>query len=186
LVEAIYDLQDALIVGGDLITLFNNSDRVKAACLAQLVNVIGAIFTEPGGPAWRQTIFYPFKLVAQNARGRVLQAKVQSNQFETKTAGPIDHLVASAVHNANEQKLVLFVLNRETSEAVDLSIELRGFPPLKGCEASVIAGADLLATNSAQRPDTVQPSEQREFSVRPDGIAVKLRPLSWNMLSLSY
>ena len=50
LIEEIYDLQDALMVGGALITLLNNSNRVKAACLAQLVNVIGAIFTEPGGP----------------------------------------------------------------------------------------------------------------------------------------
>ena len=46
----------ALVVGGALITLMNNSDRVKVACLAQLVNVIGPIMTEPGGPAWRQTI----------------------------------------------------------------------------------------------------------------------------------
>src|SRR5271155_4759414 len=117
LVEEIYDLQDALVVGGALITLLNNSDRVKAACLAQLVNVIGAIFTEPGGAAWRQTIFHPFKLVAQHARGKVLQTKVQSTQSETKTAGTVDHLVASAVHDAGQQKIVFFVLNRDPSGA---------------------------------------------------------------------
>jgi alpha-N-arabinofuranosidase len=120
------------MVGGALITLLNNSDRVKAACLAQLVNVIGAIFTEPGGTAWRQTIFHPFKLVAQNARGKVLETKVQSTQFETKTAGTIDHIVASSVHDANQRKVVLFVLNREASDSVDLSIELRAFPQIKG------------------------------------------------------
>jgi alpha-L-arabinofuranosidase len=109
----LYDLQDALMVGGALITLLNNSDRVKAACLAQLVNVIGAIFTEPGGAAWRQTIFHPFRLVSQHARGIVLQTKVRSTQCETKTAGTIDHIVASAVHDAAQRKVVLFVLNRE-------------------------------------------------------------------------
>src|SRR5271165_1371598 len=185
LIEEIYDLQDALMVGGALITLLNNSDRVKAACLAQLVNVIGAIFTEPGGAAWRQTIFHPFKLVAQNARGRVLQSKVQSTQFETKTAGPVDQVIASAVHNANQEKVVLFVLNREGSEAVDLSVELRAFPQIKGCDSFEIAGPNLLATNTAQRPDAVRPSEQKEYSIRPDGISVELRPLSWNLLSLS-
>src|SRR5580658_2654362 len=76
LIEEIYDLQDALMVGGALITLLNNANRVKAACLAQLVNVIGAIFTEPGGPAWRQKIFHPFKLTAQHASRQVLQTKV--------------------------------------------------------------------------------------------------------------
>ena len=65
LIEEVYDLQDALMVGGALITLLNNADRVKVACQAQLVNVIGFIFAEPGGAAWRQTIFHPFKLVSQ-------------------------------------------------------------------------------------------------------------------------
>ena len=67
LIEEIYNFEDALIVGGALITLINNADRVKAACLAQLVNVIGPIMTETGGAAWRQTIFHPF---AQASRMR--------------------------------------------------------------------------------------------------------------------
>jgi alpha-N-arabinofuranosidase len=174
------------MVGGALITLLNNSDRVKAACLAQLVNVIAPIFAEPGGAAWRQTIFHPFKLVAQHARGSVLQTKILSTQCQKKTAGTIDHIVASAVHDADQRKLVFFVLNREASGAVDLTIDLRGFPQIKSGEAFKIAGADLLTTNTAQRPDAVQPAEHREFTIRPESINTPLDPLSWNLLSLSY
>ena len=36
-----------------------HADRVKMACLAQLVNVIAPIMTSDTG-AWRQTIFYPY------------------------------------------------------------------------------------------------------------------------------
>jgi alpha-L-arabinofuranosidase len=187
LIEEVYDLQDALMVGGALITLLNNSDRVKAACLAQLVNVIAPIFAEPGGAAWRQTIFHPFKLVSQHARGSVLRTKIRSTQCETKTAGTINHIVASAVHNKGQHKIVFFVLNRETtSDPVNLTIDLRGFPQIKNCEALEISGADLLATNTAQRPDAVQPGEHREFTIRPDSINTVLNPLSWNLLSLSY
>ena len=174
------------MVGGALITLLNNSNRVKAACLAQLVNVIGAIFTEPGGPAWRQTIFHPFKLAAQHAHGEVLQTKIETAQFETKTAGTIDRVIGSAVHDSNRRKVALFVLNRDSAESLDLSIDLRAFPPITGCEAVEIAGSDLLATNTAQKPDAVQPSGHQEFSVRGDRLTAKLRPLSWNLLSLSY
>lgn len=61
LIEEVYNFEDALVNGGALIVMMNNCDRVKkTACLAQLVNVIGPIMTEPGGAAWRQTIFYPF------------------------------------------------------------------------------------------------------------------------------
>jgi hypothetical protein len=85
LIEEVYDLQDALMVGGAIITLLNNSDRVKAACLAQLVNVIGPILTEPGGAVWRQTIFHPFKLATKHAHGSVLRTRVYSTQC-AKTA----------------------------------------------------------------------------------------------------
>jgi alpha-N-arabinofuranosidase len=186
LVEEIYDLQDALMVGGALITLLNNADRVKAACLAQLVNVIGAIFTEPAGAAWRQTIFHPFKLVVQHARGTVLQTRVQSAQSETKTAGMTDQIVTSAVHNADGRKIVFFVLNREVSDSVDLSIDLRAFPRINSCEAFEIAGDDLLATNTRQTPDAVQAKGHNDVSIRPDNVTARLRPLSWNVLSLSY
>ena len=45
LLEDVYNFEDALLVGGMLITLLRNSDRVKIACLAQLVNVIAPIMT---------------------------------------------------------------------------------------------------------------------------------------------
>ena len=60
ILEEIYNMEDALAFGGCCISLLNHADRVTAACLAQLVNVIAPIMTETGGPAWRQTIFYPF------------------------------------------------------------------------------------------------------------------------------
>jgi alpha-L-arabinofuranosidase len=78
------------------------------------------------------------------------------------------------------------VLNRDTSGAMDLTIDLRGFPQIKSCEALEIAGPDLLSSNTAQKPDAVQPGEHREFAIRPDTLNIPLKPLSWNLLSLSY
>jgi len=61
LLEDVYTFEDALLVGLMLITLIKHADRVKVACLAQLVNVIAPIMTEAGGgSAWKQTIYYPF------------------------------------------------------------------------------------------------------------------------------
>ena len=61
ILEEIYTMEDALAFGGACISLLNHADRVKCACLAQLVNVIAPIMTETGGPAWRQTIFHPVR-----------------------------------------------------------------------------------------------------------------------------
>ena len=116
LIEEVYDLQDAAMVGGALITLLNNADRVKVACQAQLVNVIGASFSEPGGPAWRQTIFHPFKIVSQHAHGSVLQAKVQCRAARDEDCGN-DRWTSSRQHCTtpfNEESSSL-CSNREAS-----------------------------------------------------------------------
>jgi alpha-L-arabinofuranosidase len=186
LIEEIYDLQDALMVGGALITLLNNADRVKVACQAQLVNVIGLIFAEAGGPAWRQTIFHPFRIVTEHAHGSVLEAKVQSDQHETKTSGVVNDIVAAAVHDTAKNKVVFFILNRDANGSAEVSLNLHGFPPATECTALTISGPDLLATNSADQPNTVVPKEHNEFSVNADKVVVKLPPMSWNMLSVSY
>lgn len=46
LLEDIYNFEDALMIGSMLITLLRHCDRIKVACLAQLVNVIAPIFTK--------------------------------------------------------------------------------------------------------------------------------------------
>jgi alpha-N-arabinofuranosidase len=186
LIEEVYDFQDALMVGGALITLINNADRVKAACLAQLVNVIGAIYAEPRGSAWCQTIFHPFKLASQFGRGTVLRSNVRSGSYLTKTAGDCPHLLAASVHTSGDSRIVLFILNRSTDAPTDVTIELRGFPPVKHGKILGLHGAELLATNSAASPENIKPSEHAELSLHADKITAQLPPLSWNTLVLSY
>ena len=77
LLEEIYTMEDALAFGGACISLLNHADRVRTACLAQLVNAIAPIMTETGGGAWRQTIFFPFADISRFGRGRVLRTQVE-------------------------------------------------------------------------------------------------------------
>ena len=66
-----------LQVGCILNTFIRRSDVVKIACIAQLVNVIAPIMTEPGGPAWKQTIYYPYYFASIYGRGTALQPRRQ-------------------------------------------------------------------------------------------------------------
>lgn len=58
--EDVYTHEDALAVGCYLITLLKHADRVKMACLAQLINVIAPIMTENNGAIWFQKTYFPF------------------------------------------------------------------------------------------------------------------------------
>jgi alpha-L-arabinofuranosidase len=181
LIEEIYNFEDALIVGGVLITLMNNADRVKAACLAQLVNVIGAIMTESGGPAWRQTIFHPFSQASQFGHGNVLRAQVQTAGYATGTHPHLDYLLATVLYDEKSGRATVFALNCSTEEDMSLVVELRGLGDRKIVAASELQHQDLKAANTKSAPDTVKPRQHRDCSVKGSQLQAKLRPLSWNV-----
>ena len=195
LLEEIYSFEDALIVGGALCVLMNNADRVKSACLAQLVNVLGAIRTETGGPAWRQTIFHPFAQASRHARGEVLSLRIDSPSFDAErqmkppfgapVGSPpmtIPTLVTTVTYDAETGEAVVFALNRSVDEPLGLSVEFRG---LSGerlvAEAHELHHADLKAVNSKDAPDAVAPVAHADAVVAGGVLTATLKPLSWNV-----
>src|SRR5947207_11556914 len=86
LLEEVYNLEDALLVGGFVNTLLRNSDRVRIACLAQLVNVIAPLVTNERG-VLRQSTFYPYAWALKYARGRVLDLRVEAETYPITAAG---------------------------------------------------------------------------------------------------
>ncbi len=183
LIEEVYNAEDALIVGGALIALMNNADRLKAACLAQLVNVIGPIMTEPGGAAWRQTIFHPFALASKYGHGRVMQAKVDSPSYEAKSFPEIPYLYSTVVDNPADGTTTIFAMNRHLTEPLDLTAELRGLGAnRKVVHAAEIHHANLKATNTKAAPNTVAPHAKSDVTISGETVKTKLKPASWNVI----
>ncbi len=124
LAEDEQDLADALVVGCLLVTLLRHADRVRIACLAQLVNVIAPIRTIDGGPAWLQTTAYPFADVARFGRGTVLEMAVDGPEYAIAGGSPAPAIEAVAVHDAGAGRLTIFAVNR-----IDASARARGRRP---------------------------------------------------------
>ena len=108
LLEDNYSVADAVVVGSLLISLLRHADRVKCACLAQLVNVIAPIMTEPGGLAWRQTIFFPFALTSRRARGESLQPQLSCDDYDTATYGSVPVVDAVRHHDGQSGRTSVF------------------------------------------------------------------------------
>jgi alpha-N-arabinofuranosidase len=172
LIEEVYNFEDALIVGGVLITLMNNADRVKAACLAQLVNVIGAIMTERGGSAWRQTIFHPFSQASRFGHGKVLR---------TVSSAAGSDLLATVLHDETNGRATIFALNRNPQEQMQLTVELRGLSERRLVFASQLHHPDLKAENTRSAPDNVRPKHHPNAAVSGGALNATLQPLSWNV-----
>jgi alpha-N-arabinofuranosidase len=186
LLEEIYNFEDALIVGGALITLINNADRVKAACLAQLVNVIGPIMTETGGPAWRQTIFHPFAQASKFGHGNVLRTNIETEGYSIGSRATVPYILPSVVHDEASGAVTLFVLNRHSTQEIQLELELRGLGAnRKITSATELRHADLKAINSKTAPDAVAPAGLQDISISGENLRVTLKPLSWNVIVTS-
>ncbi len=195
ILEEVYDVKDALAFGGACISLLNHADRVKTACLAQLVNAIAPIMTETGGPAWRQTIFFPFADFSNFGRGRVLRAQIDSPTYAARYYDPrgqvdqwyslpkVPYLKLSAVHR-DDGGLTLFALNRNLTEAMPLDVMAQGFPGLSLEAATTLSDRDLAAVNTGSAPDRVKPAALTGVSVNGERIQAALPPASWNVLRL--
>jgi alpha-N-arabinofuranosidase len=162
----------------------NNADRVKIACLAQLVNVLGAIRTETGGKAWRQTIFHPFAQASKFGHGNVLRAKIATATFATGTHQAAPLLVASVVHDPETGAVAIFALNRSGEEEMALDVELRGLGRLSPGEALELHHADIKAINSRDAEHEVSPVAHPGVRNRDNGLLATLKPRSWNVFVL--
>ncbi|GAB0113884.1 arabinosylfuranosidase ArfA [Acidisoma sp. C75] len=183
LIEEVYNVEDALIVGGALITLMNNADRVKAACLAQLVNVIGPIMTEPGGAAWRQTIFHPFALASRHGHGRVMQARATSPGYSAKSFPEIPYLLATVIDNPADGTTTIFAMNRHQSEPLDLHAILRGLGQERQLVSAMeISDPHLKTVNTRERPNAVAPRTLAAVRVEGETVRAQLKPCSWNVI----
>ncbi|MGP3964941.1 arabinosylfuranosidase ArfA [Nonomuraea sp. 3N208] len=183
LLEDHYHLADAVAFGGLLITLLRNSDRVTAASLAQLVNVIAPIMTEPGGRAWRQTTFHPFAQASRLAAGDVLRIEPVSPLYETAEYGEVPVLHAVATHSG--EGTTVFAVNRSTDGPLSLEIDARalgGRTPARIVEATTLTDTDVYARNTADDPDRVAPRPNAD--VEQDPMRVLLPPVSWNVIRL--
>jgi alpha-N-arabinofuranosidase len=156
LLEEVYNLEDALLVGGLINSLLRHSDRVKVACLAQLINVIAPIMTNSSA-LLRQTIFYPYNWALQYARGSVLNLLVESPTYEVSSMGQVPYVDLAGTLNPQDGKVALFVLNRDLSKPHLVEISWQDNNPGQVLVSTVLTGADLKASNTFETPQKVVP-----------------------------
>jgi len=184
LLEDVYNFEDVLLVGCALNTFIRRSDRVKVACIAQLVNVIAPIMTETGGPAWKQTIYYPYYYASLHGRGDALNVAVDVPTYDAKVADDVPYLDVSAVLSADGTSVAFFIVNRHPDEAMAIDIDMAGFVPTEIVEHVIIAHPDLKATNTAVDQERIKP--QKGSGVAIDGsVHGSLPARSYHMIRVS-
>lgn len=180
--EQIYSLEDALLFGGMLLSMLRHCDRVKIACQSLLVNISAAIITEPGGSLWLQPIFYPFAHAAKYGKGRVLTPVVESPSYSYDTNQNAPVLDSLAV--LGEEGLSLFLINRDCTEDLELTVSLQDFGSLSIREHLCMHHRDPGANNLKNHGNVV-PVPGEDARIEEAALRCRLPPLSWNVLHLT-
>jgi len=184
LLEEVYNLEDALLVGGLLNSLIRNSDRVKIACLAQLVNVIAPIVTNANG-LLRHSIFYPYSWALQFGRGAALKLLVESPEYEVSGMDHVPYIDASATYNAESKELSVFLLNRDLSKAREVELHWEDQPPSRVIDSQILTGDDLKAFNSFEAPGRVKPRAFEKVSTANMLTRFEVPPRSYTVVQWS-
>ncbi len=183
LLEEVYNLEDALLVGGLINTLIRKADRVQLACLAQLVNVIAPIMTNANG-LLRQTIYYPYSWALEFARGAALELLVESPTYDVSGMGAVSYVDAAATQQADTGKVALFLLNRDLAKPHQVEIVWEGSSARAG-DAVVLTGSDLKATNTFDAPARVTPQKAEKPSSTGGRTTLELPPRSYTVVQWS-
>jgi alpha-N-arabinofuranosidase len=185
LVEDTYTMADAVVFGSMMITLLRHANRVRMACLAQLVNVIAPIMTETGGSAWRHTIFYPYLDVTRNARGDVLDLRITSPTYATDKYGDAPYVDAIATIDDERDEIAFFAINRSLDSAIPVEVDVRALPGYTVADHRVLTDTDPNAANTAAQPNRVSPAAGQGASLNSNRLQVTLPALSWTAIRLT-
>ncbi|SDH87090.1 alpha-N-arabinofuranosidase [Vibrio xiamenensis] len=180
--EDVYSLMDALVMGGLLTTIVNNADRVKMACLAQLVNALAPIHTSAEGGVLKHATYYPFMQVSNYGRGSVYKNIVLCDEVQTEKYGAAPQLATLTTFDADSGEMAFFVLNTDLDHDVELELRLEEFGALKMIERQVLTGDDLFAVNSFDAPNNVVPTTQECIEHAGSQFSITLPKTSWTML----
>ena len=192
LLEEVYNLEDALLVGGFVNTLLRNAERVRLGCIAQLVNVIAPLVTNDTA-VLRQSIFFPYAWALRYARGRVLDLRVESDTYPIRGAGlqpdfarneqvPFVDVVATL--DAQNGQACVLMLNRDLDAERELVLEWRDATPMRVLACETLTGTDLKAFNTFEQPRRVAP-QRLDPPAAGARMAFKLPPRSYTVAQLA-
>ena len=183
ILEDVYNFADALVVGEMMNAILRHADRVKVACLAQLVNVIAPIMTENGGKAWKQTIYYPFYYASKYGRGASLLQLNEGSKYDTRWYKDVPHVDTGAVLSEDGRSLTIFAVNRDLTDSIPLKTRLLDFEGFVPVEHIALENADPEAINTKDH-EAVRPVSKPLPKIEGRDMTVLLGPMSWNCIRL--
>lgn len=145
-------VRDALIAGITLNIFNKHSDRVKMACLAQMVNVLQAVLLTEGDKMVKTPTYHVMHMYRHHQDGDLLDSCLTG----VKNVGTQEDTVPMLTESVSVKDGIITVtvanLSAEEAENVELKLEEDGY---RVVEAKIVSGEDIHSFNTFERPELV-------------------------------
>lgn len=187
--EERYNLEDALVIGGMLNAFVRNAHIVKMANMAQLVNVIGPIFTNKDD-LFKQTIYYPMEMFAKNMHGTSLDVFVECESYDTDRfylglgetttqLSDVPYLDVAATHKNGE--VMITVINRHKDASIKTDIITQSGEFAGALEVYEVNGPDIKSENDFGKT-TVKTLKKSDLKAQGTSVTYDFPPHSITLL----
>ena len=176
-------MRDALVAGMHLNIFNKHSDRVKMACIAQMVNVLQAVVLTEGTKMIKTPTYYVFKMYKYHQGATLLDSNITDNTTVGSGKNELPKIFESVSEDENGIITITLTNNSlESEENVDIDLVADG-DKYRVCESAVVTGA-MNAYNTFDNENNVSEREFDAYSKTDKGIRVSLPKCAVVMLRL--
>jgi len=162
-------MRDAILAGMTLNIFNNHCDRVRMGNIAQLVNVLQALFLTEGEKMIKTPTFYVYNMFKVHQDATMLPSGVNCG----KTPKDIPAVSVSASKDAAGKIHISFV-NISLDKDADIECNVFSDRTLKAAGGEILVSQDIHAHNSFDAPDTVKNAPFSSYSVKGNKVSMKL------------
>ena len=158
-------MRDALVACITLNIFNKHADRVKMACIAQMVNVLQSVILTEGPKMVKTPTWHVFNLFKDHQDAQLVESSIETECVGMDDAYMVPNLSESASVDS-EGRLVITIGNLSVSEDYPVETVINGFAGKKA--AAEILKNEMHAMNTFENPDNVK-TESHAVELKADG-----------------
>ena len=159
-------IRDALVAGISLNIFNKHCDRVKIACIAQMVNVLQSVILTEGEKMVKTPTWYVFHMFRHHQGAELLESAISGTGM---TGVKDDRMVPELTESVSVKDgiITITVNNLSMTEDKELTVQFAEDKVYEVAEANILKGADVHDMNTFDAPDKVK--EETFTGYRADG-----------------
>lgn len=175
-------VRDALIAGITLNIFNQHCDRVKMACIAQMINVLQAMILTDGDKMIKTPTYHVFHQYRYHQGAELVDTHIADDGI----IGPDEWQVPEVTESVSIDKdgiITVTLANLSADDAQDVDISFAEKKDFEVEEATVVTG-EIHAHNTFEAPDEVTEEKFTGFKKTDDGLKATLPAASVTMLRI--